>query len=119
MILAVDDNSLVRATIVNQLLNLGYKVLEATDAADALKLLDGAEKIDLLFTDIIMPGGLNGKELAIKAKAMRSNLKVLFTSGFPDTSLSNGPMLDDGDVLLSKPYRRHDLGNAIHQMLAS
>ena len=119
VILAVDDNSLVRATIVNQLSNLGYKVLEATDAADALKLLDGEEKIDLLFTDIIMPGGLNGKELAIKAKAMRSNLKVLFTSGFPGTSLSNGPMLDDGDVLLSKPYRRHDLGNAIHQMLAS
>jgi hypothetical protein len=65
-----------------------------------------------------MPGGLNGKELATKARSKRPDLKVLFTSGFPGTSTGPGTKFDDGDVLLSKPYRRHDLAKAVEQILA-
>jgi hypothetical protein len=64
-----------------------------------------------------MPGGLNGKELATRARALRPDLKVLFTSGFPGTARSEATELDEGDVRLSKPYRRHDLAKAVHGML--
>jgi len=117
VILAVDDNPDVRATVVSHLRALGYQVREAADAHAALRILDSTDKIDLLFTDVVMPGGVNGKELATMAKAKRSSLKVLFTSGFPGTSLTSGSDLDSGDALLSKPYRKHELAKAIHEML--
>jgi PAS domain S-box-containing protein len=118
VILAVDDNPDVRATVVVQLEGLGYRVREADNAHSALEILDSVERIDLLFTDIIMPGGLNGKELATKARSKRPDLKVLFTSGFPGTSTGPGTRFDDGDVLLSKPYRKHDLAKAVEEILA-
>jgi CheY-like chemotaxis protein len=117
VILAVDDNAEVRAAVVGQLRDLGYRVREADNAHTALEILDSTETIDLLFTDVIMPGGVNGKDLATKAKAKRPDLKVLFTSGFPSASLTNGTELDADDVLLSKPYRKHDLAKAVHEML--
>jgi len=119
VILAVDDNPDVRATVVVQLEGLGYRVREADNAHSALEILDSVDRIDLLFTDIIMPGGLNGKELATKARSKRPDLKVLFTSGFPGTSTGPGTRFDDGDVLLSKPYRKHDLAKAGKEILAS
>jgi PAS domain S-box-containing protein len=119
VILAVDDNPDVRATVIVQLHGLGYRVREADSAHSALEILDGGDRIDLLFTDMIMPGGLNGKELATKARAKRPELKVLFTSGFPGTSTGPGTRFDDGDVLLSKPYRKLDLAKAVAQALAS
>jgi CheY-like chemotaxis protein len=82
-----------------------------------LEILDSLDRIDLLFTDVVMPGGRGGKELATKARAKRSDLKVLFTSGFPGTSI--GTKFDDGDVLLSKPYRKHDLAKAVEGVLAA
>jgi PAS domain S-box-containing protein len=118
VILAVDDNPDVRATVVVQLEGLGYRVREADNAHSALEILDSVDRIDLLFTDIIMPGGLNGKELATKARSKRPDLKVLFTSGFPGTSAGPGTRFDDGDVLLSKPYRKHDLAKAVKEILA-
>jgi nitrogen-specific signal transduction histidine kinase/CheY-like chemotaxis protein len=118
VILAVDDNPDVRATVVVQLEGLGYRVREADNAHSALEILDSVDRIDLLFTDIIMPGGLNGKELATKARSKRPDLKVLFTSGFPGTSTGPGTRFDDGDVLLSKPYRQHDLAKAVEEILA-
>jgi PAS domain S-box-containing protein len=117
VILAVDDNPDVRATVVVQLQGLGYRVREADNAHTALEILDSADRIDLLFTDVIMPGGLNGKELATKARAKRPGLKVLFTSGFPGTSTGPGTRFDDGDVLLSKPYRKLELAKAVTQVL--
>jgi PAS domain S-box-containing protein len=118
VILTVDDNPEVRATVVVQLQGLGYRVREADNAHSALQILDSMDRIDLLFTDIIMPGGLNGKELATKARSRRPDLKVLFTSGFPGTSTGPGTRFDDGDVLLSKPYRKHDLAKAVEAILA-
>jgi DNA-binding LytR/AlgR family response regulator len=66
-----------------------------------------------------MPGGMNGKELATRARAMRPGLKILFTSGFPGAERSEGTELEEGDVLLSKPYRRFDLAKAVHDVLAA
>jgi PAS domain S-box-containing protein len=119
VILAVDDNPDIRAAVTAQLRSLGYQVREADSAHAALQILDAAERIDLLFTDMIMPGGLNGKELATKARAKRADLKVLFTSGFPGTSGRHGAQLEPGDVLLSKPYHKHDLAKAIQQVMSA
>jgi PAS domain S-box-containing protein len=115
VILVVDDNPAVRATVLLQLKALGYAVYEADNAQSALSLLDEMEQIDLLFTDIVMPGPMNGRDLAAKARARRPDLKVLYTSGFPGALA--GDRVDDRDELLNKPYRRRDLANAIHRVL--
>jgi PAS domain S-box-containing protein len=119
VILAVEDNPDIRATVVRQLRDLGYRVHEADSAESALQILDSGAPIDLLFTDMIMPGGRNGKELATKARAKRADLRVLFTSGFPGTAASHGPQLEPGDVLLSKPYHKHDLAKAVEEALST
>ena len=118
VILAVDDNTAVRETVVLQLKALGYAVREADSAQVALQILGSRDRIDLLFTDIVMPGGMNGKELATQARLKRPGLKVLFTSGFPQTSPASGAEFASDDVLLSKPYRRQDLARALKGVLA-
>jgi CheY-like chemotaxis protein len=117
VILAVEDNPDIRATVARQLRDLGYRVHEADSAEAALRILAAPEPIDLLFTDMIMPGGLNGKELANMARLARAGLKVLFTSGFLGTSTLPGAQLEAGDVLLSKPYRKDDLARAVQEAL--
>jgi PAS domain S-box-containing protein len=117
VVLAVDDNPSVRATVVANLTDLGYRVLEADGPATALAHLDGPEPIDLLFTDVVMPGGTNGKQLATLARGKRPGLRVLFTSGFPGTFLSGEFEIEGGDRLLSKPYRKHDLARAVAEAL--
>ena len=104
VILAVDDNPDIRATVVRQLRDLGYRVQEADSADSALQILDSEGPIDLLFTDIIMPGGINGKELATKARAKRADLRVLFTSGFPGTSANQGAQLEPGDAEIEQRF---------------
>lgn len=116
VILAVDDDDDVRRAVVVQLLALGYQVVEAASASAALTILDSRQRVDLLFTDVVMPG-MNGKELAVLARAKRPALKVLFTSGFPGGPSGAASDLDSGDALLSKPYRREHLAKAIHQAL--
>jgi CheY-like chemotaxis protein len=115
-ILVVDDDAQVRATVVVQLKQLGYRIIEADGARAALTILAGPTPIDLLFTDVIMPGGMNGKDLGTEARRKYPKLKVLFTSGFPGTSLT-GTNFDDDDVLLSKPYRKADLARAVRGAL--
>jgi CheY-like chemotaxis protein len=116
VILAVDDDDDVRRAVVVQLRALGYQVVEAASAYAALKILDAGQKVDLLFTDVVMPG-MNGRELAVQARAKRPALKVLFTSGFPGGPSGTASDFDTGDALLSKPYRREHLAKAIHQAL--
>lgn len=102
-----------------QLKELGYTVREADGARAALQIINSPDKIDLLFTDVVMPGGMNGKELAVEARRRRPDLPILFTSGFPGTSQDDGIRFDEHDVLLSKPYRKKDLARAVREMLAT
>jgi PAS domain S-box-containing protein len=113
-VLAVEDNEGLRRVVVRQLNDLGYHVLEAPDGAAALKVLEG-EPVDLLFTDIMMPGGMSGYDLAKNAVARRPSLKVLLTSGFPETKLNGNASVKMH--LLTKPYRKDDLASALRKAL--
>jgi CheY-like chemotaxis protein len=119
IIMAVDDNPAVLATVAIQLRNLGYTVIEAKNGRTALEILDQIPRVDLLFTDLVMPGGMTGKELATEARRRHPGLKVLFTSGYAGPIRNNAVELDDEDVLLSKPYRRRDLDKAIRASLTA
>jgi signal transduction histidine kinase len=118
-ILVVEDDHLVRAFVVNQIKSLGYATLTAVNAAEAMNFIDGPEVIDLLFTDMIMPGSMNGRQLAEKALQCRSSLKVLFTSGYSNEAIIHHGHLDAGVLLLAKPYRTSDLARMIRAALAA
>jgi len=114
-VLAVEDDASLRRVVVRQLDDFGYAVLEAGDAAAALKILE-THAVDVLFTDNVMPGGTSGYDLAQMALARWPGIRVLLTSGFPefDTSGAGRPA---GLKLLTKPYRSEDLGRALAQIL--
>lgn len=116
-ILVVEDNPHVRENVVAMLASLGYRVTEAQNAAEALDILNGTDEIDLLFTDIVMPGGMNGHELALAARESRPGLLVLYTSGYTKNAIVHQGRLDPGVDLLSKPYRRQDLAQKLHSVL--
>jgi CheY-like chemotaxis protein len=117
-VLVVEDNDKLRRVLVRQLMELGYGVREATKGAEALELLRSDEAYDLLLTDIVMPGGMNGWELARIASELRPSLNVLFTSGFPEVALSEQG-LPEGVLLVSKPYRKQDLAEKVRAALAA
>ena len=117
MILVVEDDNLVRDYVIKQLKSLGYRVLEAPNGLEALVLLDQNPAIDLLFTDVVMPGGMTGSELADAARTLRSDLKILFTSGYTKNSVIHNGRLDAGVDLLSKPYRRDQLAAKVRKVL--
>jgi signal transduction histidine kinase len=118
-ILIVEDDALVREYVVTQINRLGYDTLAASNAAEALAIINGRERIDLLFTDVIMPGGMNGRQLAIEAEMRRPGLKVLFTSGYTENAIVHHGRLDAGVLLLPKPYISSDLARLIRTALAS
>ncbi len=97
---------------------LGYRVLKAPDAQSALAVIESGVPIDLLFTDVVMPGPLKSPELARKAKERLPDLSVLFTSGYTENAIVHGGRLDEGVNLLSKPYTREALARKIRQVLA-
>jgi PAS domain S-box-containing protein len=113
-ILVVEDNFAMRNLVLLQLESLGYRVLAADSAAAALELLSTA-KADLMFTDVVMPGGMDGVDLARVAMARMPSLKVLVTSGFPEMNLDGHGHAVNGLRLLSKPYRKEDLARALRQ----
>jgi CheY-like chemotaxis protein len=102
---------------VTQLAGLGYRTIEADNAEAALAVLRKGEPIDLLFTDIIMPGRLDGTGLARAARQLRPHLKVLLTSGFAKAALEAGPPSPDIRNLLSKPYRKAELAAKVRETL--
>jgi signal transduction histidine kinase/DNA-binding response OmpR family regulator len=116
-ILVVEDDEGVRATVVELLHELGYRVLKAPDASAALSIVDSGIKIDLLFTDVVMPGQLKSSDLAKKAKERVPDIGVLFTSGYTENSIVHGGRLDPGVQLLSKPYSREQLARKIRHVL--
>jgi CheY-like chemotaxis protein len=118
-ILVVEDDVEVQASVVGMLVELGYQVLSADDGESALRIIQSGVQIDLLFTDVVMPGSLPGPQLANQAREILPDLKVLFTSGFTRNALISGGRLDDGVQLLSKPYQSEQLAHKIRQMLSS
>jgi PAS domain S-box-containing protein len=117
-ILVVEDDALVRNFVTVQLQGLGYNALAAPDGPTALAKLRNGEHVDLLFTDVVMPGGMSGRQLADEAEKIRPGMKVLYTSGYADTIMTEG-RLDDGVLLLPKPYRKGDLARMVRLALGS
>jgi len=117
VILVVEDDPLVRNYVVTQLASLGYKTIAAADSRAALALVDKGEKFDLLFTDVIMPGGMNGRQLAEAVAKRRPGLKVLYTSGYTENAIVHHGRLDEGVLLLAKPYRKAQLASMLQQAL--
>ena len=118
-ILVSEDDEEVRATVVETLTDLGYRVLTAKDAASALAVVESGAAIDLLFTDVIMPGPLRSSDMAKMARERRPQMAVLFTSGYTENAIVHGGRLDPGVDLLSKPYSREALARKIRHVLAN
>jgi len=115
-ILVVEDDPNVRATAVDMLTQLGYQVLKAVDAQSALSVLESGVHVDLLFSDVVMPGPMRSVELARRAQEMLPTLEVLFTSGYTENAIVHGGRLDPGVALISKPYRRDALARKVRWM---
>ncbi|MGU3494576.1 response regulator [Xanthobacteraceae bacterium A53D] len=116
-ILVAEDDAAVRDTVVGLLTDLGYRVLKAKDAASAFTIIESGMPIDLLFTDVVMPGPLKSTELARKARERLPGLAVLFTSGYAENAIVHSGRLDEGVELLSKPYTREALARRLRQVL--
>jgi CheY-like chemotaxis protein len=116
-ILCVEDDDVVRAHVTGRLESLGYKVITASNAAQALQLVNSGVAFDLLFTDIVMPGAMNGRQLAQKVAELRRPLRVLYTSGntFGAFDLDGRP--GEGVLLLAKPYRKAELARMVRLCL--
>ena len=114
-ILVVEDDEDVRQVTMLILSRLGYKVLEAEDGPTALKLLDKEGiSVDLVFSDVILPSGMSGVDLANELKRHYPHIKVLLTSGYPKKVIGNE---DTGFMLLRKPYKKADLAKAVRMAL--
>ncbi len=114
-VLVVEDNPEVLELAVTTISDLGYRVLTAADGPTAMKIIRREGQIDLLFSDVVMPGGMNGFDLISKARRVRGGLKAVVTSGYANV---HRPGTDRPDVpVLLKPYRRGDLARCIRRAL--
>ena len=116
-VLLVEDDEGVLGMAVESLEELRYRVIVARNAAEALEHLRGVERIDILFSDVVMPGGMNGSQLAVEAQRLRPGLKVLLTSGYV-ANLDEGQVIGKGELtVLNKPYRRDELARSLRLVL--
>lgn len=118
-ILVVEDDPLVREYVVSQLSHLGYQIISAADGKQAMQILESDQIVDLLLTDVVLPEGLNGRQIAEQAIKLRPTLRVLYTSGYTENSIVHHGRLDPGVLLLSKPYNREELANKVRLALSS
>jgi PAS domain S-box-containing protein len=116
-VLVVEDDTLVRNNVVMQLASLGYKTIEAANGAEALRAVERDGSIDLLLTDVVMPGGMNGRQLADAMSQKKPEMKVLYTSGYTQNAIVHHGRLDADVLLLSKPYRKTDLARMVRVAL--
>jgi PAS domain S-box-containing protein len=116
-VLVVDDDGIVRTTVASMLEELGYTVLLASNGREALALLEKPGNVDLLFTDVVMPGTISGRQLAERAVEIVPKLRVLFTSGYTENAIVHNGRLDGGVELLSKPYGREQLAAKVRRIL--
>jgi CheY-like chemotaxis protein len=117
-ILIVEDDAEVRAFSVEVLRDLGYQTLEAADGSSALDVLDRhKDTVDLLFSDVVLPGGINGAVLATRALTLSPRLKVLYTTGYARDAIVHGGRLDAGVELIRKPFTYDDLASRVRETL--
>lgn len=116
-ILLVEDDSQVLALVIQMLNDLGYRVITASDAHGALEIVRRGEPIDLILTDIVMPGGKTGVHLAAEARALRPDIKVLLTSGYAGEALARHEPNDIEWPLIAKPFRQPELATRLHTLL--
>jgi CheY-like chemotaxis protein len=116
-ILVVEDDDRVRQLTIRRLQMIGYRVLAAPDGPSALELLKGDDKIDLVFTDVNMPGGLSGREVAIQARQLRPGIKVLLTSGYAEELVDGDDLQREQLRVLRKPYQQADLFAVLRDVL--
>jgi PAS domain S-box-containing protein len=116
-ILVVEDNDLVRSQVAMQLQAVGYDVVQAQNASDALAMLASGGTFDLIFTDIIMPGGMNGYQLATEARKLFPGIHILLTTGYSDQMVKNLSGLDPDVSLISKPYHRRELSLKLQELI--
>ena len=117
MILVVEDDADVRQFAISVLRTLGYTPLQAADAATALRVLETVPQISLLFTDIVMPGEIDGIQLAAEAQRRYPGLPVLLTSGYTEHAPANNDQLAGGVEILTKPYRKSELRDKLRLLL--
>jgi CheY-like chemotaxis protein len=115
-ILVVEDDPNVRAAAVTMITEFGYSVISAEGPEQALQLL-AEQPVKVVFTDVVMPGPISSRELADRARILRPDVKVLFTSGYTQNAVVHGGRLDDGVDLVSKPYRREQLARRLRRLL--
>jgi CheY-like chemotaxis protein len=116
-ILVVEDDEDVRSYSTDSLRDLGYSVVEATNGRAALQILESHPEITILFTDVGLPGGMNGRQLAEEARKQRPNLKVLFTTGYARNAIVHDGRLDPGVELLTKPFSQSALGEKLRDII--
>ena len=116
-VLVIDDEATVRMLIVEVLNEAGYAAIEADDGPSGLKVLRSDARIDLLITDVGLPGGLNGRQVADAARLTRPDLKVLFVTGFAENAAVSNGHLDPGMAVITKPFVMAELANKIAEMV--
>lgn len=118
-VLIVDDEATVRMLVMDVLLDLGYTAIEAADGAGGLNVLQSNARIDLLVTDVGLPGGMNGRQLADAARVSRPDLKVLFITGFAENALVKNGQLETGMAVLTKPFAMDTLAARVRELIAT
>ena len=116
-VLVVEDEPAVRAVPVTILRDQGYEVVEAGDGREAIEQLQAGRPFDLLFTDVVLPGAMNGTEIAAEAKRLQPEIEVLYTTGYAENAVVHHGTLEPGVTLINKPYRRAELLGKIRATL--
>ena len=116
-VLVVEDDADARSTLAAMVTELGYRVVAAENGASALPILEQERPVDILLSDVIMPGGMNGLDLAKAANKRRPDLKVLFVSGYDRMAIAQATKYDDSLRLLNKPFSLMDLARELSALL--
>ncbi len=116
--LLVDDEPTLRPLLAEVLRTEGYEVPEAADSIAGLKVLQSSVRLDLLVSDVGLPGGMNGRQMADAGRVHRPGLKVLFITGYAENALISNEQLDPGMAVLTKPFRLETLTSRVHEMIA-
>jgi CheY-like chemotaxis protein len=117
-VLVIDDEPTVRMLAADVLDELGYSAIEAEDGPEGLKVLESGVRIDLLITDVGLPGGMNGRQVADAGRAIRPGLKVLFITGYAENAIASNGYLDQGMQMMTKPFSMDALAERIKDLLA-